>query len=71
MFKVSQNWIADKKENGQDLKRIRRAVGARMKEPDFEEISQKLLNYSSNPWEIEAVMNSNRPIGEPWVMLFL
>ena len=71
MFKVSQNWISDKKKNGQDLKRIRRAVAARMKEPDFEEISKTVLNYSSNPWEIEAVMNSNQPIGEPWVMLFL
>ena len=71
MFKVSQNWISDKKKNGQDLKRIRRAVGARTKEPDFEESSKTVLNYSSDPLEKEAVKNSNQAIGEPWVMLFL
>ena len=69
ILKVSQNWISNKK-NGQDLKRIRRTVGSRTKEPDFDEFSKTVLKYSSNPWEIEAVKISKQLIGEPWVMFF-
>ena len=40
IFKALQKRISNKRKNGHDLKRRRRA---RMKEPDFEEISKTIL----------------------------
>ena len=61
---------SDKHKNAADLKRLRQAIGERMREPDFEAICLKVLKYTTNPWEIEAVKDGARQaVGEPWVSL--
>ena len=59
--------IPRQEKNALDLKRIREAVGKRMKEPDFEAICTNVLKYATNPWAIDAVMHSSESISEPWV----
>ena len=46
---------------------MREAIGSRMQLADFEQRCLDVLKYTANPWEIESVRTSNKPIAEPWV----
>ena len=54
----------------EDLKRIREAIGKRMKEPDFEGLCLEILKYTTNPWAIDGIMMSKQSVSEPWVRMW-
>ena len=49
------------------MKRIRDTIGNHMKTAEFQKFCIECLEYAPNEFELNAVLQSNLEISEPWV----
>ena len=59
--------FVDKKQNANDLKRLRKSICETMRTEEFNKLCVTRLGYAPSPWEIEATKASKMAVGEPWV----
>ena len=59
--------FVDKKQNANDLKRLRKSIRETMRTEEFNKLCVTRLGYAPSPWEIEATKASKMAVGEPWV----